>query len=233
MGADEDVDNAAKDVDKTAIDHDLRGLAYFGNLADVYAWKPELVDPLQKSNTPLLKRPSPQGSTLGTKTLPTSASLENTSNVMVLDDFANGYHDSGYDGCQGATIEEEAYILEQWQRVEVFNYFTHRRVGIPPPTWINAGHRNGALVLGTFNIESRLGDPQDDNKRMLEKEEMKYKLASILTQMADCYGFDGWFINIESRFLDEDWAGGVPLRSFLEELKNGLAKLPSGGKVVW
>ena len=204
-------------------DHDLRGLAYFSTMSEVYAWTEASVDPVQKSNTPLMRRLH----------VPTSMSQKRASNVLVLSDFANGYHSSGYDACQGADVQSEVYILEQWQRVEAFNYFTHNRVGIPPPTWVNAGHRNGALVLGTFIIERFDGQPHEETKLLLEKVDGKYKLADILARMAACYGFDGWLINVESTIASEDWAGGDSLKALLDQLKQGLAVLPSGGKVVW
>ena len=179
-----------KSAIEIATDHELRGLTYFGMMTDVYKWTEASVDPLQKSNTPLLKRP------------PRSASGEEakTSNILILDDHGNGSHKNGYDGCQGAIVQEEVYIIEQRQCVEAFNYFTHHRVVTPPPTRINTGHRNGSLVLGTFIIEMGNNEPHPETTEILRKKGNKYVLVEVLTRMAACYGFDGWLLNIGSPF---------------------------------
>ena len=207
---------------KRKVDHELRGLAYFDNFDDLAMWKEADVDPLQRANTPFLKRSDTH---IATKT-------EKTSNVMLMHDYRGGYLQSGYEGCQGAISSDEDYILEQWQRVEAFNYFTHNRVTIPPATWVNAGHRNGAMVLGTFCIEGA----DDHPGRILEKgSDGKYWLAHTLARMAAYYGFDGWLMNVEVTIgvSSEVWDDGKALEAFLNQLKEELKDLPSGGKVIW
>lgn len=204
------------------IDHELRGLAYFDSFEDLERWKEADVNPLQKSNTPLLKRPD----------IPASLQKKESSNVMLMHDYKNGYLENGYEGCQGAIVSNEDYILEQWQRVEAFNYFTHYRVSIPPPTWVNTGHRNGALMLGTFCIEGANDHPEVILKKGPDG---KYLLANILARMAACYGFDGYLMNIEvaTGVSTKVWDGGKALEAFLNQLREGLKSLPSGGKVIW
>ena len=211
---------------KAEIDHNLRGFAYFDTFDDLEKWDKNAVDVLQKANTPLLKRAS---------IVPSKEALK--SNVLVMRDFRGGYLQSGYEASQGATVPHEDYVMEQWQRVEVFNYFNHYRVSIPPPSWVNAGHRNGSLVLGTFCIE---GDPAEKSElqphRIIEKSGDRFWLADVLSQMAVTYGFDGWLINIETDQIDvsdEVWSNGLPLAGFLKQLRGGLKSLPSGGKVIW
>ena len=141
---------------KKKIDHDLRGFAYFDNFEELDQWTEATVDPLQKANTPLLKRPN----------IPASLHMKESSTVMVMHDYRCGYLENGYEACQGSIVSTEDYILEFWQHVEAFNYFTHCRVSIPPPTWVNTGHRNGTLVLGTFCIE---GKREETSKHILDK----------------------------------------------------------------
>lgn len=207
---------------KRKVDHELRGLAYFDSFEELDHWMEADVDPLQKSNTPLLRRPA----------IPASLQMKESSNVMLMHDYKNGYLENGYEACQGAIVPNEDYVLEQWQRVEAFNYFTHYRVSIPPPTWVNAGHRNGALVLGTFCIEGEKDHPELILKK---KPDGKYLLADILARMAACYGFDGWLMNIEigTGVSTDVWDGGKALEAFLNQLREGLKSLPSGGKVIW
>ena len=206
---------------KRKVDHDLRGFAYFDSFEELDHWTEASVDPLHKANTPLLKRPD----------MPASLHMKESSNVMVMHDYRGAYLENGYEACQGAIVSTKDYILEYWQRVEAFNYFTHFRVSIPPPTWVNTGHRNGTLVVGTFCIEGG-----DQSKHILDKRpDGKYKLADILVRMAACYGFDGWLMNVETDVkVDSNvWDGGKTLEAFLNQLREGLKSLPSGGKVIW
>jgi mannosyl-glycoprotein endo-beta-N-acetylglucosaminidase len=48
---------------------------------------------------------------------------------------------------------EDAYQIFHWNTVDVFIYFSHTLVTIPPRTWIAACRHNGALALGTFITE--------------------------------------------------------------------------------
>jgi hypothetical protein len=39
--------------------------------------------------------------------------------------------------------------VPDWQRIDIFVYFSHSLVTLPPPVWTNAAHRAGTRVLGT------------------------------------------------------------------------------------
>ena len=104
---------------------------------------------------------------------------------------------------------------------------------------MNAGHRNGALVLGTFSLENH----DDQPKRMLEKDSAnEYWFAVRLFQMAKYYGFDGWLLNLEmDGSLDWQegvdykaaWNNGSPFIAMLTSLKDKLESLPGKGKLIW
>ena len=203
------------------INHDLKCFAYFNNIDETYNWTEASADPLHRANTPLLRRPG----------IPDSLRMNASSDILIMHDYKGGYIENGYEACQGAQVTSKDYILEYWQHLSIFNYFTHHQIGIPPPTWINTGHRNGVMVLGTFIIEN-----SEQTWRMMEKlADGRYKLVDILIRMALHYGFDGWFMNIERGIdVEEDiWNGGKLLELFLQQLQSGLKVLPSGGKVIW
>jgi hypothetical protein len=66
-----------------------------------------------------------------------------------------------------------AFVLptEAFACADLFVYFSHRLVTIPPRCWISAAHRHGTPILGTLIVEQRsaadallgVGDGDDDN----------------------------------------------------------------------
>jgi endo-beta-N-acetylglucosaminidase D len=210
-----------KSLTKINSDHELLGFPYYDSFEELWKWKKDEVDDLHKANTPLLTRPG----------IPVELKKKKSSNVMLLPDYANGYHESGYEAAGGAEVDEIHYNCEYWQYVEVFVYFGHNRAAIPPPVWTNTAHRNGVLILANFCIEDK------DIAPMIKKEDGRYKLADVLVEMAECYGFDGWFLNVESNFKNETrWDIKNPPPSFydflgfLRQLKTDLGQKR---RVVW
>lgn len=49
--------------------------------------------------------------------------------------------------------QQVLYTFKYWQYVDIFVYFSHHRVTIPPPCWTNAAHKNGVRMLGTLITE--------------------------------------------------------------------------------
>lgn len=46
------------------------------------------------------------------------------------------------------TDAEAPYAFYHWQYIDIFNYFTHKMVTIPPAVWTNAAHKHGVVVIG-------------------------------------------------------------------------------------
>lgn len=209
------------------------GFTYFSDVYDVKNWSPNTVDPLQRANTPLVQRTTPKDPNRKQK-LESPPSSMPKSNLMLMTDY-NAYNP--HEACQGAIRQEEEYFVQFWQYVDVLVYFVHKHIAIPPPTWVNAGHRNGAQVLGLLMFEGTDNIDQQTTA-MFEKDGDRYWLADKLAEMAGCYGFDGWFFNIEATIYEPDtnkWQGGKAMDEFIDQLKEGLVKhgVPNGGKVVW
>jgi mannosyl-glycoprotein endo-beta-N-acetylglucosaminidase len=47
---------------------------------------------------------------------------------------------------QGGT-NPDAYAIRHWYLIDVFVYFSHSLVTLPPPCWTNTAHRHGVKVL--------------------------------------------------------------------------------------
>lgn len=48
---------------------------------------------------------------------------------------------------QGSAAQNP-YAFYHWQYVDIFVYFSHHMVTIPPVGWTNAAHKHGVCVLG-------------------------------------------------------------------------------------
>jgi len=92
---------------------------------------------------------------------------------------------------------ECTYKFYQWGRTNIFVYFSHSRVTIPPAGWTEWAHRNGSRCLGTFITEWEQG--KLENAKLLENPEY---YAEKLVEIMVFYNFDGWLLNFESETDD-------------------------------
>ena len=195
----------------------LKGFAYFEDFDELEEWKAEDVDPLQRSNTPLLQRCEPRDG------------LRMKSKILLVHDYAGNYHD--YESTLEETPIEQGYSCQYLQCVESFVYFSHKLVCIPPPSWTNTLHRNGVKSLGTFLIEPQT--PMIErllaHKGESDDGDPVFVFAQQLADMARIYGFDGWLLNIEKPFPAKSWDTFLFL-SFIEQLRE---ELGPAGQLVW
>lgn len=193
--------------------HRLLGFEYLESFDELRAWSKSDVDPLARSNTPILDR-----------YLLTDTPKERSSKVMLIHDYQGGYN--RYEASQGENIDTDMYSCEYLQHVETFVYFSHKLVTIPPPTWINTCHRNGVYCLGTFILEP--GTKQAEC--VLEADELgSFWVAHQLAAIAEQYGFDGWLVNIEESFPLFSWSVSG-MERFLRHLRR---EMGNKRRVVW
>ena len=141
------------------------------------------------------------------------------------------------------------YVFQHWSRTSIFVYFSHERFTIPPVTWTQAAHQNGVRILGTFITEWEPGklenerwilgiEPDDEKSRDESRDASKHpvrwnhRYADRMVQLAVEYGFDGWFINVESelagtRCTPED------LKAFLRYLTQKMHLTKPNSLVLW
>ena len=65
--------------------------------------------------------------------------------VLICHDMRNNYLADRY--FQGFDNPDE-YTFYHWNLVDIFVYFSHHFVTIPPESWINAAHENNVRILG-------------------------------------------------------------------------------------
>lgn len=184
----------------------LKGFTYFDTFEQLERWTVYDSDPLQRANTPLLRRCLDADEDIG------------KANVLLCHDYAGNYHE--YESILQPEVSEEMYACEYLQSVELFVYFSHKLVCVPPPTWTNTLHRNGVKVLGTIILEPQATEIERLLHHMDAGASMKFTLAKVLADIAKHYGFDGYLVNIEKPFPKDFW---IPyLQAFLVQLREEL-----------
>ncbi|KAK4385292.1 Cytosolic endo-beta-N-acetylglucosaminidase 1 [Sesamum angolense] len=120
--------------------------------------------------------------------------------ILVCHDMAGGYSDDRY--VQGGK-NADAYSIWHWYLIDVFVYFSHDLVTLPPPCWTNTAHKHGVKVLGTFIMEWEEGRKRAD--KLLSTKDSAQMYAERLTELAVALGFDGWLKDFPK--LSADVAG--------------------------
>lgn len=114
--------------------------------------------------------------------------------LIACHDLAGGYHEE--ERCFGGSSNPSFYSLERWAAVDIFVYFSHHLVSIPPLSYINAAHRHNVKVLGTLLTEWEAGTIAC--QQLFQDKETALHTAAQLAAIAKCHGFEGWIINIEN-----------------------------------
>ena len=76
----------------------------------------------------------------------------------------------------------------------------------PSPDVVDAGHKNGVKVIGTvFMPQVEHGGKMEWLYDLLQKkEDGSFPVADKLIEVANTYGFDGWFMNQETQGTEEE-----------------------------
>ncbi|XP_049491513.1 cytosolic endo-beta-N-acetylglucosaminidase isoform X2 [Panthera uncia] len=185
---------------------------YLPSLEELLAWTPDAEDSFNVALEPLKCRQPPLSS--------------QRPRTLLCHDMMGGYLDDKF--IQGSAAQNP-YCFYHWQCIDIFVYFSHHLVTIPPVGWTNAAHRHGVCVLGTFIAEWKEGGRLCE--AFLAGDERSYQaVADQLVLIAQFFRFDGWLINIESS-LSLAAVGNVP--PFLRYLSTQLCRQVPGGLVLW
>lgn len=132
------------------------------------------------------------------------------SNAMVAPDLTLTKDCSkGY--AQGRNTFDEMYIFNYWQYVDMVIWWGGSAgEGVfvcPTASAIDAAHKNGVKILGNiFFAPGAFGGQSAWVTQTLEKDgEGNYIIADKLIELANYFGFDGWFLNEETNhFYEKD-----------------------------
>ncbi|KII69438.1 Cytosolic endo-beta-N-acetylglucosaminidase [Thelohanellus kitauei] len=144
--------------------------------------------------------------------------------VMICHDMMNGYHDDRFD--QGAD-NFDAFSFWNWLNIDVFVYFSHCMLSIPPFTWRVAAHRHNRLILATLIIEGKGENALLYN--MLSPANFDLTIDKLVS-ICVTYQFDGYLINFETGVHRTF----VPtLYKFLSAIRTKLQAINPRNLVVW
>lgn len=154
--------------------------------------------------------------------------------LLLCHDFRGGYPDweASADGRVGDAVPEDGvWRFNHWAYVDVFVYYSHYCVTIPPVGYIQAAHRHGSLCLGTLIFEWDSGAEQ--LKKILVSFKTRAKAASQLAAIAKFYGFDGWLVKIEVQ-LSGGSSAASDLAAFIGDLTRATRKIVGHrAEVIW
>ncbi|KAL9659430.1 hypothetical protein QQ045_024236 [Rhodiola kirilowii] len=146
--------------------------------------------------------------------------------ILVCHDMEGGYTDDDK-WVQGGS-NTDAYAIWHWYLMDVFVYFSHNLVTLPPPGWTNAAHKHGVKVLGTFITEWDEG--RVICNKLLATKESSQKYAELLVELAVALHFDGWLLNLEVALDIEQ----IPnLLEFVSHLTETMHSSSPGSLVLW
>ncbi|XP_074900228.1 cytosolic endo-beta-N-acetylglucosaminidase isoform X2 [Buteo buteo] len=185
---------------------------FLSSLEELLAWQPDSNDDFNVSAVPLAQR---------------QPSLRSKRpRTLLCHDMRGGYLEDRF--IQGSATRNP-YVFYHWRYIDIFVYFSHHTVTIPPVCWTNAAHRNGVPVLGTFITE------WTDGEKMCEAflaggEEAYHAVSEQLARIAQHYRFDGWLVNVENTLSA---AAVRNLPPFLRHLTAQVHSAVPGGLVIW
>ena len=97
----------------------------------------------------------------------------------------------GYNECADGTYLR---CFRGWDAIDVFCYFGHHRISMPPAAWVEACHARGVPCLGTIITEGG-GEAAADQADLLSSVDV---CVEKLCDLCEHYQFDGWLVNFES-----------------------------------
>lgn len=155
--------------------------------------------------------------------------------LLLCHDFRGGYPqwEANADGvvANDCPKDTDVWRFNHWAYVDIFVYFSHYCVTIPPVGYVQAAHRHGSLVLGTLIFEWEAG--AKELHKILASFKTRAKAASKLASIAKFYGFDGWLVNVEVELPGGSTAAS-DLAAFVGDLTRATRKIVGQvSEVVW
>ncbi|KAL7035969.1 hypothetical protein ACKWTF_008645 [Chironomus riparius] len=184
----------------------------------------DMVEPLAKRSSP--RYPTRDFYSMDSDiVIPFEDFSENRPEVLVCHDYKGNYLDDKF---INGGVKWEEYRFYNWSVVDIFCYFSHNLVTIPTLQYLNAAHRNGVKVIGTFIVENE--DGRKALHDMLVDREQTEKVATSLVEIAKRLSFEGWLLNVEVYVNPEKLH---LLKHFVQYLTEKTHKEIKDGRTIW
>ncbi|MEH7119202.1 discoidin domain-containing protein [Neobacillus vireti] len=107
--------------------------------------------------------------------------------------------------------EFNVYAFDNWQLLDSYIYWAGTNEGIfaiPTPDIVDAAHRNGVPVYATLGFPwgSSAEGVAEIEKFTQQKQDGSFPVADKMIQVAEYYGFDGYFFNQETYGVSKETA---------------------------
>ncbi|KAL3274569.1 hypothetical protein HHI36_015950 [Cryptolaemus montrouzieri] len=200
------------------------------NLEDLYTvignppgWVDKTVDRVQRSPTVLQNVLSDCHTRLNDYTVKIRLDSKTIPKTLVCHDYKGGYLEDRY---LTEVNKGNLYSFYNWSHIDIFVYFSHHFITIPPLCWTNVSHRNGVKILGTVITEFKEGE-KICNEIFRDIPTMQ-SFARHLAKIVEIYKIDGWLLNIENPMENT-----VVLKSFVGYLTECVHQVDSASLVIW
>jgi hypothetical protein len=152
--------------------------------------------------------------------------------VIVCHDYKGNYVKDEDDSPLGYFPHNDGlhYFLQFPSLVDIFIYFSHNKISVPPVSWTNTLHRQGILSLGTLIFEGT-SDQKSLDALVERAEDGHFKYVKALVKLCLHYRFDGWLVNIETQFFHP--LKSIELLSFMQSLRSELHLINPNSKLIW
>lgn len=180
---------------------------------DILEWQPETdkYAEMLRSRVPLQERNQAFAATQANPDLNPETQMLN-----LAGDYGNAFMDS-----TSYTNKFGQYTFPYWQYVDYYSYwhgtasadvptslynpslpwyerwFEFGALNIPNPAYTNAAHKNGVKSLAVIFFSDNDRGPQTYTQMLVKDKEGNFPVAEKLVEMANYYGYDGYFFNQE------------------------------------
>uniref|UniRef100_A0A914CJ30 Mannosyl-glycoprotein endo-beta-N-acetylglucosaminidase n=1 Tax=Acrobeloides nanus TaxID=290746 RepID=A0A914CJ30_9BILA len=135
------------------------------------------------------------------------------------------------DKLEGCILTDSCYpyLILHWWSMDIFCYFSHHFITVPPVVWTEQAHKHGVIVLGTFITEFEGGEKLCE--KIFSSQEVIDELIEKMIQLCINLNFEGWLINIENIMKPELLPN---LEYFLKELTQKSRQiLGKHSRIIW
>ncbi|MFD5752067.1 endo-beta-N-acetylglucosaminidase [Streptomyces sp. NPDC127033] len=201
---------------------------------DLLRWNPadDTDAPYLRAKVPLQTRTAPDSATQRDRNLPAG-----TQQLTLAGDYGNAFFES-----HPYTNEFSQYLFNYWQYTDAYaswhgmptegvpvdyydpdqdwreKWFEFGMLNLPNPGYTNAAHANGVRSLGCIFFSPNDRGDQDYSELLVRDASGSFPAAAKLIEIAEYYGFDGYFVNQESSVAPADITA---YKQFLKQLRDG------------